>query len=362
MADEKIKYWLALTRLKGLGGAALKDVLTKHKDPEALFEGAGAASCLPEEARLSLRGFGAWSAIEDEIALMERGGVSAVTFHSEEYPPLLREINDPPAVLFVKGAIARLKGLSSAAVVGTRRPTHYGLKMSGAIAGGLASAGVAVVSGMARGCDTEAHKAALTAGGITVAVLGTGVDAAYPPENARLYEEITDKGVAISEFPIGTKPQPYNFPRRNRIISGLSLGVVVVEAPLRSGALMTARLALDYNRDVFAVPGHATSDKSRGTNKLIKEGAGLVECAEDVLSQLGIGAGQASLRLAPERSTAEFGGDERLIFEALGAGELDIDALTEATGLSPAKASSVLMGMELKGIVGQAPGKRFSRR
>jgi DNA processing protein len=223
---------------------------------------------------------------------------------------------------------------------------------------------VSVVSGLARGCDSAAHKGALSAGGVTVAVLGTGIDVTYPPENKQLHEEIAAKGVVISEFPMGTKPQPYNFPRRNRIISGLSLGVVVVEASFRSGALMTARLALDYNRDVFAVPGLATSDRSMGTNKFIKDGAGLVVRAEDILDALGIAATVAAAggAGAPLTDTSAFGVEERLVFDTLLSDELDIDTVAEKTGLSPARVSAVLMGMELRGLIAQSPGMRFSRK
>ncbi|TAN63998.1 DNA-protecting protein DprA [bacterium] len=366
MADEKLKYWLALARVKGLGGASVKNLLERVDDPQSLFEDDGVLSRvpLPEEARLNIKTFSAWGEVESDLALANKHGVRVVPYHLEDYPLLLKEINDPPVLIYVKGDVALLNGRPTVAVVGTRRPTHYGLKMSGQLALGLAARGVSVVSGLARGCDSAAHKGALSAGGVTVAVLGTGIDVTYPPENAKLHEEIAVKGVVISEFPMGTKPQPYNFPRRNRIISGLSLGVVVVEASFRSGALMTARLALDYNRDVFAVPGLATSDRSMGTNKFIKDGAGLVVCAEDILAGLGIDATVAAAggAGAPLTDTSAFGVEERLVFDALLSDELDIDTVAEKTGLSSARVSAALMGMELRGLIAQSPGMRFSRK
>lgn len=214
-----------------------------------------------------------------------------------------------------------------------------------------------VVSGMARGCDTSAHKGALKAGGFTAAILGTGVDVVYPPESKKLYAEIMEKGVVISEYLMGTQPLPHNFPKRNRIISGLSLGVAVVEAPLRSGSLMTARLALEYGREVFAFPGQVNSHRSSGTNRLIKDGAMLIEGAKDITDALSL-----SFTEAKPRETAAPEGDEKLLYEAIGKGLVHIDSLIEKTGLSVAKASMLLLDMELKGIVEQKPGKSFSRR
>ncbi|MBI5970937.1 MAG: DNA-protecting protein DprA [Deltaproteobacteria bacterium] len=294
--------------------------------------------------------------MDNEISLIEKTGARVVAFTDPGYPLLLREIVDPPAMLYVKGELPDF-GNPAVAVVGTRRPSHYGLKMSEVLARDLAYSGVTVVSGMARGCDAAAHKGALSAKGRTTAVLGTGVDVPYPRENAKLYEQILEDGAVISEQPMSTPPAPYNFPKRNRIISGLSLGVVVVEAPLRSGALQTARLALDYNRDVFAVPGQVTSPKSMGTNRLIKEGAMLVESAGDVLGALNITVG----RLAGAEPTA-LKGDERVIWDSLKDAPAHIDAVISATGLSAPAAIALLLDMELRGLVAQRPGMCFLRR
>lgn len=356
----RLKYWLALGRVRGLDNEALNAALRVYKTVEGLFSDRGRA--LPEAVngvlRRSISEFSAWGEIEDEAALIEKNRVAVIVYTDKDYPPLLKEIHDPPPVIYVKGSLKAFASSPHVAIVGTRHPTHYGLRMSSTLARELTSAGVAVVSGMARGCDTAAHKGALEANGATIAVMGTGIDVVYPAENKRLYEEIAEKGAIISELPLKTKPLPLNFPRRNRIISGITLGVVVVEAPVRSGALMTARLSLECNREVFAVPGSVTSEKSRGTNRLIKEGAVLVEGAEDILN---------ALTLAPSAKEEKavspaFDADESLVLSALRDDELHIDEITEKTGFSVVKTSAVLLGMELKGVVKQAAGKRFSKR
>jgi len=269
-----------------------------------------------------LRGFSQQAEVEKEAALVEESGVSLLPVVDKKYPPRLAGISAPPLLLYGAGRIESPSGstifdkrLPAVAVVGTRRASHYGLEMAEAIGRGLASSGIVVVSGMARGCDTAAHKGALSAGGLTIAVLGTGVDTVYPAENKRLYEEIKDSGVVLSEFPMGTAPLPMNFPLRNRIISGLSLAVVVVEAPHRSGAMMTARMALEQGREVFALPGHAGSRKGSGTNKLIKDGAVLVESAEDIIEALSAettcaGTGK---KVAKKRRNAEKDSQEQLL-------------------------------------------------
>lgn len=366
MAAKQIKYWLALYRIKGLNpirglnGPVLKQLLENRGAPEELFKkkGFGKKAGLPEDVCASIAGFNEWDAVGVELKLAEKHGVKILTFDDAAYPAGLKEIYDPPALLYIKGAMYDCKATAAVAVVGTRHPTHYGLKMAEVIGRDLAGMGVAVISGMARGCDTAAHKGALSADGITAAVLGTGIDEVYPKENKRLYNEIAEKGVLISEFPMGTKPQPYNFPQRNRIISGLSKAVCVVEAPSRSGALMTARLALDYNREVVAVPGPVTSPKSAGTNKLIKDGAPLIENGEDIMNALGL---LISPRVKRE-GAPEAKGDERLILGALGHEAVHIDEVMSKTGLAATKAMSLLLEMELKGIIEQMPGMKFSKR
>ncbi len=355
-----IKHWLALSRVRA----------QERFSPGKVFEVFGSAAGIFAGNRASLErvsasfakaveGFGSWDWVDKELGLIEEKGVDVITFSDPRYPPLLKQICDPPCLLYAKGRPYG-GGLPAVAIVGTRRPSHYGLRMAEVIAKDLASLGVVVVSGMARGCDAAAHRGALAADGFTVAVLGTGVDLCYPKENRQLYEQIAEKGLLLSEFPISTPPVPYNFPQRNRIISGLALGVLVVEAPLRSGSLMTARLALDYDREVFAVPGQAATPKSSGGNKLIKDGAALIETAADVMEAL-------SLSYAlPEEEEKEAGPalapDERAVWKALGTDLLHIDSIAGRAGLPVVKVSALLLGMELKGLVEQKPGKCFLRK
>lgn len=360
-AESTLKHWLALSRVKGIGRFPTAEILERFGAIEAVFAGPKAAlDAYSTEFASSIKAFDDWGWVDKEIALVKEAGARVVPFDGPEYPPLLREIPDAPCLLYMKGRGSDFEA-PSVAIVGTRRPTHYGLKVSETLARDLASAGVTVTSGMARGCDTYAHRGALSVGGFTVAVLGTGVDVPYPGENAKLYNEIIDKGLVVSEYPMGTPPVGYNFPKRNRIISGVSDGVVVAEAPLRSGALMTARLSLDYNREVLAVPGQITSGRSAGTNRLIKEGVAIVTSVDDIFEAL-------SITIAPkeendaQKGKREIAGDELLVWKALRDEALHIDEIAGITDLGAAKASALLMQMELKGLVRQEAGKRFSKR
>lgn len=360
MDGEGLKYWLALSRLRGLDRLGVRGLLQRFSSPRDIFECPDAIDSFSSVLARGVREFDSWSWVEEQIDAMEKNGARAITFDDSGFPPLLRHVPDPPAMLFAKGMALDGKALP-VAVVGTRHPSQYGLKMAQMLGRDLASMGVSVVSGMARGCDMAGHKGALSAGGFTVAVLGTGVDLAYPPEARRLYEEISEKGLLLSEFPMATHPAKHNFPARNRIIAGISLGVVVIEAPLRSGSLMTARLALDYGREIMAVPGSALSNKCTGTNRLIKDGACLIENADDVASAL-------SLEKAPPLQTEKedglsiaLAGDERLMWRALAVEPVHIDRLIEETGLGVMRASSLLLEMEFKGLVRQFPGKCFAK-
>lgn len=358
MGRKRLEYWLALSMLKGIERMNAGTLLETFGSPEEIFA-AGAKAFAGSSAAFarSMKEFDAWDRVEKEIESAGKHNVRIVPFDDPGFPALLRKTFDPPCLLYMKGN-EYWEELPAVAIVGTRHPSHYGLRMAETLGSELACSGALIVSGMARGCDTAAHKGALSAGGFTAAVLGTGVDKIYPGESKKLYEEIAEKGVLISEYPMSTPPLPYNFPRRNRIISGLSLGVVVVEAPQRSGSLMTARLSLEYGRDVFAVPGQATSVKSSGTNKLIKEGAALVENAADVAAALSI----IPYRQAGNRERPVVEGDEALFLDALEDGPMHIEGLLERTGVSAARAATVLLDMELKGYVEQKPGKQFVRR
>jgi DNA processing protein len=297
---------------------------------------------------------------EEQIRRAGERGVHVLTYWENDYPGILKTIPDPPAVLFVRGELDGRDRIA-VAIVGTRTPSTYGRTTAERFGEGMAGLGITVVSGLARGVDTAAHRGALRAAGRTVAVLGCGVDVVYPPENATLFEEIAQRGALISEFPMGTEPDPGFFPRRNRIISGLSKGTLVVEAGDRSGALITAYMALEQNREVFAVPGPITSSKSKGTNRLIREGAKLVDCVEDVLVEIpeaGLTSGRTPIvRSVPE----ELSDPERRLYGFLGDQPKHIDQLALEGNLTTSEALSLLLSMELKNRVRQIPGMQFVR-
>jgi len=295
---------------------------------------------------------------EREMAALDRLGVAALTWHDDRYPALLNESFDKPPVLYVRGTIKEEDNLA-VAIVGTRRMTAYGRQATEGIAADLVRSGVTVVSGLARGVDAVAHQVALRTGGRTIAVQACGVDIIYPAAHDYLAHQIIDQGALISEMPLGTRPQKDLFPRRNRIIAGLSLGVIVTEAPLRSGALLTAKLATDDNRDVFAVPGSIFSLTSAGTNALIQEGARLVQSAEDVLSELNLTAvsqQQAELAVAVPAGPAE-----SALLGCLSAEPTHIDDVTRRSRLTASEVSGGLALLELKGIVRQVGGMQYVR-
>lgn len=360
MDDEGLKYWLALARLRGLDRLGVRGLLQRFSSPREIFESPDSIDSFSSVLAKGVREFDGWDWVEDQLSAMEKNGARAITFNDPGFPPLLRHIQDPPAMLFAKGR-AFDEQTPPVAIVGTRHPSQYGLKMATMLGRDLASKGLCVVSGMARGCDMAGHKGALSAEGFTVAVLGTGVDLAYPPESKRLYEEISENGLLLSEFPMSTPPVKHNFPARNRIIAGISLGVVVIEAPLRSGSLMTARLALEYGRDVMAVPGQALTDKCAGTNRLIKDGACLIDNADDVVQALSLEKVPSRQIEKVERPSEALAGDERLLWHALAVEPVHIDHLIEETGLGVMRASALLLEMEFKGLVRQFPGKCFAK-
>ena len=297
------------------------------------------------------------------MALAAQKGVRIVTMTDPDYPALLLQIPDPPPFLYVRGKLE--SQCKAVAVVGSRIATRYGLSMAARLSAELAACGVTVVSGMARGIDTAAHEGALQSGGRTVAVLGSGLEEVYPAENRRLFQSIVRNGAVLSEFPMLTKPEPHNFPIRNRIISGMSYGTVIVEASKKSGSLITARLAAEQNREVFAVPGSVQSFKSIGTHTLIKQGAKLVENAQDVLEEI---AGPLfegtrptdhypSIKKEPPALTTE----EAIVCGALEPYPVHIDDLGRKLSMAPGKLASILLQLELNGIVEQSPGNFFAR-
>jgi DNA processing protein len=299
---------------------------------------------------------------DEQLAWCEKTGTRILSFLDNEYPDQLRAIPDPPQILFVQGRLSREDG-ASLGVVGMRRPSPYGEAAAEKITRDLTRAGITIVSGLARGIDTIAHRVCLGAGGRTLAVLGSGLDHIYPPENRGLARRVAASGAVMTEMPFGTKPDAGNFPRRNRIVSGLSWAILVVEAGEVSGALLTATIALDQNRDVFAVPGSILNLKSMGCNRLIQDGAKLVQRAEDILEELP--ETLAVLRREPSDAAAapaaSLSPGELSILEILKEDPLHIDMIVQQTGLSAGQALTSLLSLELKALVRQKAGALFVR-
>lgn len=291
-ADNKI-YYIALNMVSGIGPVLVKKLKERFFSAKGIFEASVLSlSKVPgmnERIAADLKGILSSSVLKKELKEIKQENVRILCQEDILYPKLLKEIYDPPIVLYLKGELSLLEK-ATVAVVGCRRASFNGLQIAERLSQELSRRGICIVSGLARGIDTASHKGALKGPGSTVAVLGSGLKCVYPPENKRLFDEISRAGALISEFSLNTAPHKSNFPRRNRIISGLSLGVVVVEAAQRSGSLITANMALNQNREVFAMPGAANSVNAKGTNKLIKEGAKLVEGADDILEELNAGA------------------------------------------------------------------------
>ncbi|MFQ5649221.1 MAG: DNA-processing protein DprA [bacterium] len=295
---------------------------------------------------------------DEQLRRMEKCGAHVVTFWDKEYPELLKRIYDPPAFLFVRGEF-KSEDKYAIAVVGTRQPTNYGRIVAEKLTQELSQSGLTIVSGLAYGIDTNAHANALNNGGRTIAVLGSGVDNIYPAENTRLAEKIANGGAVISEYPMGAEPDRSNFPRRNRIICGLSLGVLIIEAGSKSGALITAMNALDQNREVFAVPGNIDSPKSIGTNDLIKQGAKCVMCVDDIIEELSVQLQPILENGTHDREPTHLTEGEKTIFEHLSHEPLHVDDIAKRSGLSTSKVLSLLLTLELKNVVRQLAGKMF---
>ncbi len=357
--------WLALGRIRGVGGVSFKKITARFADPAAVFRASAAELAeiegLHRELIQSIANFSDWAEIDKEIQRARAAGIQMIPFSDAAYPGSLRAIADPPPLLYVKGEL-RDNDSKAIAIVGSRSASDYGRRIARDLARGLASFGFTVVSGMARGIDGMAHESALQAGGRTLAVLGSGIDRAYPPEHEMLYRRISESGAVISELPMGARPIAFNFPARNRLISGLSLGVVVVEATEKSGSLITASLAAEQGREVFAVPGEAGASRSRGSHRLIRQGAKLVETVEDIIEEIAPqlsrrngDAAPASARSLPEHS----GPAARQIFALLKETSLQVDQVIEQSGLPAPQVLQVLLDLELQGFVCQTPGKIY---
>lgn len=357
-----LQHWLALHFLNDIGPVSARNLLAVFGHPQDIFRAPlnelMRVNGVGENRARSIVSFNRWDAVSRELENARRMNVRIVTINDPDYPPRLKQIAGAPLALYVRGDPSVLR-TSAVAMVGSRDATQYGMNVAEGMSYRLASSGLTVVSGMARGIDTAAHCGALKTGD-TVAVLGSGINIPYPASNRGLMESIAASGAVVSEFPLGTRPSKESFPRRNRIISGLSLGVIVVEAALDSGSLITVAYALEQGREVFAVPGHITSEHSRGTNDLIKKGARLVESAEEVIDELRPQLGD-SLRKRKD-SAPDMNQDERIIYESLGLEPKHIDTITREFNMASGKALSILLSLELKGIVRQNEGKCFSLR
>jgi len=365
-----IRPWLALKNVTGIGNHLYKRLLDQFQEPEKVFSAPKTdlmmVAGVSERIAGAIKGFRLNDQINKEIELAEKQQCRIVTFSDPEYPPLLRHIPDPPPYIYVKGRLDDTN--HCVAVVGSRNASSYGKSIAIRLSRDLASRGLGIVSGMARGIDTAAHMGAIAVNGQTIAVLGSGLGVIYPPENRRLYDEIIENGAVISEFPIEEGPNAYNFPARNRIISGIALGTLVVEATKRSGSLITARLAGEQGREVFAVPGSVNSAKSTGAHNLLKQGAKLVASAEDVIEEFYQFQNKAVNQntVSEERLNTETNlfpdliGDESIIYRILEPYPVHIDELSRQTGMDVGKLSIILLNLELKGLVNQSPGKYFN--
>ena len=361
MKERDLIPLLQLTEVSGLGPSRIRSLLQALGGPRNVFE-----ASLPELCRVdgidiklaqNINRYRPTSFAQDQIEKADKFSAQILTFRDEGYPTLLKKIYDPPVLLFIKGSFKE-RDEDALAIVGTRVPSFYGRKVAKDITEGLASAGLTIVSGFARGIDTVAHQAALSVEGRTIAVLGNGLDITYPPENQKLLPLLEEYGAVISEFPFGTKPDAVNFPRRNRIISGLCHGIIVVEAGNRSGSLLTAFNAVDQNREVFAVPGRLTDKMSIGCLRLIRHGAIPVESTQQILDIVNpklkypIQPVQIQLKL-------DLSKNEMAIYTVLSDEPKHVDRIVEETKLDPSFVLTLLLGLELKGAVTQLSGKQF---
>ncbi len=364
VTEDERAYWVVLSMATGIGPVRFSRLLEICGGARQAWQATDlelAAAGLERRTADSLRRLRAQTTPNAVAVRLKKLGIRALTLLDDEYPALLRQVADPPPVLFVRGRLTIEDG-QAVAIVGTRRATSYGQAVAQRLARDLAAAGVTIVSGLAKGVDTQAHRAALDAGGRTLAVLGNGLDQVYPPENAGLARQIVDTnaGAAVSEFAPGVPPDAVNFPRRNRVISGLSIATVIVEAGERSGALITADFALEQGREVMVVPGNINSPMSRGSNELLKQGATPVTSAQDVLDALGPRDDQVGpAQLA--RHVPELGPQETTVWQALGGEPRHVDDLARTLGGRPGDVSATLALLELRGLARQVGPMLYTR-
>jgi DNA processing protein len=380
MTDHDLKYWLALKRVEGVGNLGFIELVDSFGSPEMVFNAATGdlkeVMGIGQKIAVAIKSFSQWKQVEKEMESLRGQQVSIVTYHDTLYPKNLLNIYDYPPLLYVKGEL--LSDEIIIAVVGSRTASTYGKFSTERLCRELATKGITVASGLARGIDAAAHQGSLAGKGRTIAVLGCGIDIVYPPENRELFKCIPAQGAIITEYPFGTPPNGANFPARNRIISGLSLGVVVVEATDKSGSLITARMALEQGREVFAIPGSIDAVGSKGTNRLIKQGAKLVENADDIIEEILPQIRRRSATAPPAKTDkAAVIADEHVVenpvaphqealtheeaqlLKHLSADPVTIDQLIALIGGKAGEILNTLLLLELKGFISQLPGKQF---
>jgi DNA processing protein len=365
---DKLLSWFCLKNVPGIGNHLFKRLIDRFNSPEVVFQASQQelleVEGISKRQSAAILNYKAPQSIKAEIDQANQKGYKIITLADSLYPPLLREIPDPPPFLYVSGSLDGSP--KNIAVVGSRNPTAYGISNTEKLCADLSAYGINIVSGMAVGIDTAAHQGALAGKGKTVAVLGSGFNRIYPSQNLRLFERISAEGAVISEFRLNSEPEAHHFPIRNRVISGMSMGTVVVEATRKSGSLITARLAAEQNREVFAVPGSIQSFKSTGTHALIKQGAKLVENAQDVIEELVAYLDRPDLPEdgAPNPDVGRqpaLPPEEQAVYNNLGPYPEHIDTIIRRTHIESGKLLSLLLQLELKGIVQQLPGKYFAR-
>ena len=367
LPDQDLKYWLALHRASGVGPVAFGSLLALFKQPADIFD------C--PATQLEAAGFNQatidaihtpdWDGVQRDLAwLHESDSHHILTLNDQEYPALLQQIPDPPPVLFVNGGIDCLNN-DQIAMIGSRNPTPSGKQTATDFARHLAAAGLTISSGLAIGIDAACHRGALDANGCTIAVTGTGLDRIYPARNKALAHQIPETGALVSEFPVGTQARPENFPRRNRIISALSMGTLVIEAALRSGSLITARFALEQGREVFAIPGSIHNPLAKGCHHLIKEGAKLVETADDIISELLplVERSQKQNQVIENNENYSPSPDQEYaqLLNNMGFDPVSVDEIINRSGLTAEEVSSMMLILELQGYVASSPGGCYIR-
>jgi DNA processing protein len=358
--DATLKAWLALSLTRGLGGESARRLLKEFGSPDAVFAASISSlrSVVKADVAAEISKGIADDAIAPALAWLEDSNNHVITLADSDYPQALLNIPDPPLLLYVKGRLDLLNR-SALAIVGSRSATPQGISNAEAFAKSLSDAGLCIISGLAHGIDAAAHRGALRGQGSSVAIVGTGLDKVYPAANRDLAHALAQQGALVSEFPPGTPPLAANFPRRNRLISGMSAGCLVVEASLQSGSLITARLALEQGRDVFAIPGSIHAPQSKGCHALLKQGAKLVEAAQDILEEL------SGLLAAPARNpAAQSTGIQDpgfALLDHLGFDPVDVDTLSTRCGLTIAELSAMLLTLELEGRVCTLPGGLYQR-